>query len=84
MWKSLTSEVHLGVKDRYDEVADTHMPTRGLQIFRWWYGKANLGCPNNNAWRYDLENDAGASCMKNKGGVLKVKKILKKSRGERK
>ena len=54
MQKSLTGEVHPGIKDRYYEVVDTHMPNRGLQIFRWCYGQENLGCPNNNVWRYDL------------------------------
>ena len=37
-WRSLTREVCPRVKDRYSKVIDTHMPTRGLQIFRWWYG----------------------------------------------
>ena len=36
-WRLLTREVHLGLKDRYLEVANTQMATRGLQIFRWWY-----------------------------------------------
>ena len=54
MWKSLTREIHPRLKDRYFEVADTHMPTRGLQIFRWCYGQENFGCPNNNVWRHDL------------------------------
>ena len=37
-WRSLTREVYPGVKDRYSEVENTHMLTRGLHIFRWWYG----------------------------------------------
>ena len=30
------------------------MPTKGLQIFIWWYGHANFGIPNNNVWKFDL------------------------------
>ena len=30
MWKSLTREIHPRLKDRYFEVVDTHMPTKGL------------------------------------------------------
>ena len=29
-WRALTGEVHLGLKDRYDEVANTNMPIKGL------------------------------------------------------
>ena len=37
-----------------DEVVNTHMPTKGLQIIRWWYGQEKSRFPNNNVWRYDL------------------------------
>ena len=50
----MNEEVHLGVKDRYDEIADTNMSIKGLQIFKRWYGQANATCPNSNVWRYDL------------------------------
>ena len=50
----MAREVYLGLKDKYAGVVDTHMPTKGLQIFRWWYGQANLGSPNDNVWKCDL------------------------------
>ena len=53
-WKSLAGEVCLGLKDRYERVVGTQMPTKGLQIFRWWYGQVNLGSPNDNVWKFDL------------------------------
>ena len=54
MSRSLTGEVRLVVKDRYDEVVDTHMPIKGFQTFRWWYGYKKSSFPNNNVWQYDL------------------------------
>lgn len=36
-WKILTGEVFPRLKDQFDEVADTHIPLKGLQIFKWWY-----------------------------------------------
>ena len=53
-WKYLVGEVHPGLKDRYAGVVDTHMPTKGLQIFRWWYGQVNSRNPNDNVWKFDL------------------------------
>ena len=53
-WKSLAREVCPRLKDKYAGVVDTYMPTKGLQIFRWWYGQANLGSPNDSVWKFDL------------------------------
>ena len=47
-WKSLTTKVFPGLKDRYVGVIVTHIPKKGLQIFIWWYGQENLGNPNDN------------------------------------
>ena len=54
MWKSLTGGIRPELKDKYFDVVDTHMPIKGLQVLRWWYGQENSGNPNNNVWRYDL------------------------------
>ena len=33
VWRTLIGEVHLSVKDKFDEVANTHVPLKGLQFF---------------------------------------------------
>ena len=50
----MAREVCPGLKDKYAGVADTQIPTKGLQIFRWWYGQVNLRSPNDNVWKFDL------------------------------
>lgn len=42
------------MKDKYEGVVDAFMPINGLEIFRWWYGQANLGAPSCNVWQHDF------------------------------
>ena len=52
-WKVLKIEVFHGLKDKYGNFDDTNMPTKSLDVYRWWYGQVNLGSPPNNPFQYD-------------------------------
>lgn len=54
MWNELDGEVHPSLKDKYEGVANFVLPKSGLEIFRWWYGQANVEAPSYNVWRNDL------------------------------